>query len=125
MGGAMTHDFDPAASREHGDNTAKPSVWSRVKGALVRTEQEFVFLKGLTVVSVLGTILVGYFQYISAYEDKVAAQYKEDFAAATGAFNEIANAFSTAQNLQQLLYFNYNDVVGKDDEKILTTVQAK
>lgn len=121
----MTHEFDPAGGREPADNTEKPSVWSRVKGALIRTEQEFAFLKGLTIVSVLGTILVGYFQYISAYEDKVAAQYKEDFTAATAAFNEIANDFSTAQNLQQLLYFNYNDVAGKDDEKILTTVQAK
>jgi hypothetical protein len=106
-------------------NAEKPSRWSRLKGALVRTEKEFAFLKGLTVVSVLGTMLVGYFQYLSAYEDKVTTQYKEDFTGAAAAFTEISNAFATAQTLQHSLYFNYKEVAGTDLEKNAQSLQAK
>ena len=103
----------------------RPSRWSRFKAALIRTEQEFTVFKGLTFVSVLGTILVGYFQYLSAYEDKVSTQYKEDFTAATAAFTEISNEFATGQTLQQLLFFNYLEVAATDAEKNAKVLPAK
>jgi len=87
--------------------SGKPGFWQRVKDAIARTESQLAFLKGLGIVSVLGTLIVGYFQYLSAYEDKVSTQAKEDMAAATTAFTETSNALSTAIILQGQLFYDF------------------
>ena len=43
--------------------------WQRIKPALVRAEGEYSFVKGLTVLSVFGTLIGAYFQNLSAYEN--------------------------------------------------------
>ena len=40
-------------------------------------------VKGLSLVTVLSSLAVGYLQYLNAYQDKVSSQAKEDMAAAT------------------------------------------
>lgn len=114
------------AIRQNGQTADKMprALWPRVKGALIRSDHEITVFKGLTFVSVLSTILFGYFQYLSAYEEKVSTQYKEDYGAATAAFAEVSNAFAKAQSLQQLLYFNYREVAGSENEKRADVIQA-
>ena len=74
---------------------------------LLATETGFSFVKGLTFISFAGTLIAAYFQYLSAYQDKVQTQAKEDLAAATSAFVETSNALSTPMTLQGLLYLRF------------------
>jgi hypothetical protein len=64
-------------------------------------------VKGLSMVTVLSSLAVGYFQYLNAYQDKVGSQAKEDMAAATTTFTEISHAFAEVQALQQTLYSDF------------------
>jgi len=68
-------------------------------------------VKGLSLVTVLSSLAVGYLQYLNAYQDKVSSQAKEDMAAATATFTEISHAFSEAQALQQTLYSDFTRAV--------------
>ena len=90
-----THNPPPEAN----DDAPKPAplrwLWKFNHGLDV--------VKGLSMVTVLSSLAVGYFQYLSAYQDKVGSQAKEDMAAATSTFTEISHAFSEMQALQQTL----------------------
>jgi len=107
------------------DNSlAKPGFWQTVKGAIIRTDNELSFLKGLGIVSVLGTLIAGYFQYLSAYHDKVSAIAQQDMTAATSAFSEVSNALSVPLTLQERLIFGFFDAVEQkvenDDDAYVT-----
>jgi hypothetical protein len=102
----MPNDENSGMSRP-GSPQAKAGFWQRMKGAITGTEKEFKFLKGLTVVSLLGTMIGAYFQNLSSYQDKVSALAKDDMAAATAAFTETSNTLSKAITLQDLLFYDF------------------
>ncbi|KRR09427.1 hypothetical protein [Bradyrhizobium valentinum] len=81
-------------------------------------------VKGLSLVTVLSSLVVGYFQYLNAYQEKVGSQAKEDMAAATATFTEISRAFSEVQALQQTLYSDFTRAVrdrsDESDQALLT-----
>ena len=91
---------------------------------MLRTDSELSYFKCLTSAGSLSTLLVAYFQNLSAYQDKVAAQAKNDIEAATQAFTDTSNALSTALALQQRLTINFysavQDDVYKNDDAYLT-----
>lgn len=68
-------------------------------------------VKGLSLVTVLSSLAVGYFQYLNAYQEKVGSQAKEDMTSATATFTEISRAFSEMQALQQTLYSDFTRAV--------------
>ncbi len=114
--------------RRPADSQIHSSIWSRFKKAIVKTDQEFSIFKGLSFVGFLSTLLVAYFQYLSAYQDKVSTQAKEDLTAATAAFTEASNAFSTAMTLQQILFYDYRYIISKGldgDDKAMETKNAR
>ena len=93
-----------------------------------KTNRVLSYAKGLPVITLVGSLLVGYFQYLNAYQDKVSAQAKEDMTAATNTFMEIANAFSEAQTLQQILFFDFSGALDDNteaSEQALTTKDAR
>jgi hypothetical protein len=102
--------------------------WARLGTLFGKTNSVLSYAKGLPVITLIGSLLVGYFQYLNAYQDKVSAQAKDDMAAATSTFTDIANAFSGAQTLQQILFFDFSnalDVHSDADEKALGTKDAR
>lgn len=110
------------------NDQSNSSAWSRLRTALAKSDLEFSFLKGLSFVGFFSTLLVAYFQYLSAYQDKVSALAKEDLMAATAAFTDASNSFSTAMTLQQMLFYDYRYVFSKgqdSDEKALETKNAR
>jgi hypothetical protein len=88
------------------DSAAKPGFWPRFKSTVIRIEKDFALLK-LGLLSLLGTLIGVYFQSLSAYQDKVSAQAKDDMLAATDTFTETSNALSTAITLQSLLFYDF------------------
>jgi len=103
-------------------------MWSRIKSSLVSTDREFAYFKGLSFVGFVGTLIVAYFQYLSAYQDKVSTQSKEDLAAATSAFMETSDIFSTAITLQQIVFFDYKDAIQNNldrDDNAMATKNAR
>jgi hypothetical protein len=104
---AATDDSDVSDESTPDSAPAKAGLWHKVKGAVARTENEFAFVKGLAVVSLAGTLIGGYFQYLSSYQDKVSAQAKDDMSAATATFVDTSTALSTAITLQGMLFYDF------------------
>jgi hypothetical protein len=63
----------------------------------------------------LGTLIAAYFQYLTAYEDKVATQAKEDLTAATVAFTDTSTALSVPIMLQATLFRDFVNAKGGGD----------
>jgi hypothetical protein len=99
----------------------RPGLWTRLGRFFGKTNSVLSYAKGLPVITLVGSLLVGYFQYLGAYQDKVSAQAKDDMSAATTTFTDIANAFSEAQTLQQILFF---DSAGALDDNADAGVKA-
>ena len=68
----------------------------------------FDLVKGLSAVTVLSSLAVGYFQYLNAYQEKVSSQAREDMASATATFTEISRAFSEMQGLAANAVFRFH-----------------
>ncbi|MGH6671146.1 MAG: hypothetical protein ACRECV_04100 [Xanthobacteraceae bacterium] len=102
----------------------KLSIWARFRNGIIRTEKEYAFLKGLALVSLIGTLIGAYFQNLSAYEAKVSALAKDDLTAATQAFTDASTALSVPLSLQERLIFGYFDAVDQgvdnDDNAYVT-----
>ncbi|MBR0737805.1 hypothetical protein JQ581_12790 [Bradyrhizobium liaoningense] len=82
--------------------TVRPLRW------LTQFDRGFTLVKGLSLVTVLSSLLVGYFQYLNSYREKVSAQAKENMQAATKTFDDISTKFSQVQALQQQLFADYS-----------------
>ncbi|MBV8920996.1 hypothetical protein [Bradyrhizobium sp.] len=99
--------------------------WTRAGAFFDRLNRILSYARGLPVITLIGSLLVGYFQYLSAYQEKVSAQAKEDMSAATSTFSSIADAFSEAQMLQQILYFDYTAALAIDADGDAQAIQTK
>jgi len=108
------------------DGAAAPQgFWTKLKSFVMQQ------LSGITIVGVAGlltTLILAYFQNMSAYQDKVTTQAKDDMTAATQVFAEASTALSSATSLQlQLIDYFYaavpNDVY--KDDKAYPTASAR
>jgi hypothetical protein len=104
-------------------------IFGRFKKKLLFAEETVVFFKHLSILGlvggVVGTAVGSYFQYVSWREEQNIARYKEDFAAATAVFSDVASTLSTAVNLQQILYFTFRDAVDAGADKNDDAFQTK
>ncbi|TYO63394.1 hypothetical protein FXV83_27455 [Bradyrhizobium hipponense] len=75
---------------------------------LTKFDRGFTLVKGLSLVTVLSSLLVGYFQYLGSYQEKVNAQAKENMQTAAKTFDTISTKFSLVQALQQQLFSDYS-----------------
>jgi hypothetical protein len=110
------------------DAQSKPGLWTWIKNLIVRTDNEFIFVKGLALISLLGTLIGAYFQYLSSYQDKVSALAQEDMTAATTTFTDTANTLSQAITLQDLLFYDFirtNKLNAGGDDNALTAKHAR
>ena len=96
------------------DDTHKPPPEAddmAPKSAPLRWLRQFIdgfkIVTGLSLITVLSSVAIGYFQYLNAYQEKVSSQAKEDMTLAAGTFTEISRAFSEMQALQQTLYTDF------------------
>ena len=91
--------------------------WQRIKPAI----------GGLTLLSALGTLIGAYFQNLSAYENKVAAQAQTDMTGATQTFAEASSALAAPLRLQWQLIKDYHTAVvaGTDAEANGETTNAR
>lgn len=116
---ALTEHADLAPLRPQRGN-----FWQWVKSAFSWLEFEATHIKGLTLFGIVSTLVVAYFQNLSAYEAKVASQAKDDMTAAAQIFAEASGNLSGAIALQRHLISDFyaavpNDVY-KDDTAFLT-----
>lgn len=93
------------------------SLGGKIGGAFNWADKELSYVKGLTLFGVVSTLLVAYFQNLSAYESKVATQAKDDMAAATQTFAEASTNLSTAVTLQRRLIADFYSAVSDDAYK--------
>lgn len=103
------------------------SLWSDIKAAIIRIERDFAVLK-LSILSIAGTLIVAYFQDLSAYQEKVTAQAKEDLAAAVDTFKQVSGTLSKAVTLQSLLFYDFEHAAALkvgDDKNAFTRKNAQ
>jgi hypothetical protein len=91
-------------------------MWERLKANFLLAEHTVVFLRNLSLVGLLGTVIGSYFQYVSWREEQNIARYKQDFDAASATFTDVSRVLSTASNLQQMVYFTFKDAVDSKQE---------
>ena len=118
---------DKAAKGPAG-KSAVARLWARCKRGLSGLNKQITFIIGLPVVGVLTPVVVGHFQYLSAYHDKVKEVGAQQTAAAEKAFTDVSSAMSKAITLQQFLYFNYRDALGAKvdgDDRALEAKNAR
>lgn len=94
-------------------------------GRVGRLLRLFSYLLGLPVITLLGSLLVGYFQYLNAYQEKVSNQAREDMKLATDTFEEISTAFSDVLALQNLLYSNFASAVRNRSDAAATALSTR
>ena len=100
-----------AAPSPESENRSKTGVFGRVKKFLLSADEGVSLFKNLSIVGLIGAVVGSYFQYVSWREEQNLQRYKEDFAAATAVFTEVASTLSTAMHRQQIVYFNYQEIV--------------
>jgi hypothetical protein len=97
---------------------ASRGPWQSVKNSMKRvfaaTEAEVSYVKGLTLFGVISTLVVAYFQNLSAYHDRVATLAKDDMAAATQTFTEASGSLSAALALQRRLISDFYAAIPGD-----------
>ena len=108
---------DPGASGLPDNAKAQPGIWQSAKRAVKGFWSEIdTYLKGVGLLGIIGTLLVAYFQNLSAYENKVAAQAKDDLTAATQTFAEVSNAISVPLALQSELIAAYRRAIAESKD---------
>jgi hypothetical protein len=90
------------------DQIADPCWHDRVRRTLSSANSTLSYLIGLPLVTVLGGLLVGYYQYLNAYEEKVRIRAERDVRTATATFTEISKKFSEAQMIQQAIFSDFS-----------------
>lgn len=106
----------------------KISLWSRCQDFLSLIGERFHFLISLPIVTVLGSALIGHFQYQSEYQEKVKTEASAQISAAEKTFTDVASMFSKAITLQQLIFFNYRDALKAQadaDDQVLEAKNAR
>jgi hypothetical protein len=95
-------------TQEPDEDTKKDSpLWERIKS----WDSKLSVAKGFVFVGLLTSLFGGFFQYLSAYDQKVSDQAKEDMTQASATFEEISNSFAEMQALQQILYSDFTSAV--------------
>jgi hypothetical protein len=113
------------ANADGGGAPAPHGFWQWLKSFVMRQ------LSGITIVGVLGlltTLIIAYFQNLSAYQDKVTTLAKDDMTGATQVLAEASTALSSALSLQQRLVKDFYDALPNDankDENAYPTKDAR
>jgi hypothetical protein len=93
------------------DEQSRRSLRERCRNLLSGLQNRFHFFVSLPVITVIGSLLASHFQYLSAYQDKVDAEAKQQVSAAETTYTDVSIMFSKAITLQQYLFFDFRDSV--------------
>jgi hypothetical protein len=104
----MSNLEEPNASTASATN--KSGFWQSAKRAVIQIEKDFAVSK-LAILSVAATLIGAYFQNLSTYNEKVAAQAKDDMTAATQTFADASGALSVPLALQKQLISGYHNAI--------------
>jgi hypothetical protein len=104
---------------------ARPGFWQSAKRAVQGFWGEIdTYVKGVGLLGIISTLLVAYFQNLSAYESKVSAQAKDDLTAATQTFAEVSNAISVPLVLQSELISAYHRAIAENKDSDATAYET-
>ena len=115
----MPDTSDPRTAEE------KPAREPRFFDRIGMLDQRFAFVRSLSIVTLLSSAAVGYFQYLNTYQDKVSNQAREDMQFAKQTFEELSTAFADTLALQNLLYSNFAAAVRSKSEAKATALSTK
>jgi hypothetical protein len=107
---------------------AKCGVGHKLARILSGAGTNFTFIGNAAFIGFLGTLIAGFLQYFSAYQDKVKTLAKEDLVVATAALTDTLNAVALPLSLQERLVFAYlagTSEKVKPDERVYAAASAR
>lgn len=123
----MPDDAIPTAQPQK-DDPPKRGLLDRCRNLLTGINNQFHFFVSLPVVTVIGSLLASHFQYLSAYQEKVDTEAKQQVSAAEATYTDVSSMFSKAITLQQYLFFDYRNSINANsfgDDHALNTKDAR
>jgi hypothetical protein len=124
----MPADEDRAAVPDHHQVARRPGWGNRIGRSLRKANSVFSYIIGLPVLTMLGGLIVGYYQYLNAYQEKISARAANDVKTATESYTNISKKFSQVQMLQQALFVNVSNALDEGvgaDERAMAAKHAK
>jgi len=131
----MTHTGALQGQAEAGPGTrAKPGrklaggLWRRFTAFLGALNQKLTYVIGLPAVVLLANVMIGHFQFMSDYQNKVVTEGSRQVSAAESTFTDVSTTFARALTLQQQLFFNFRDAIARKtdgDDRALETKDAR
>jgi hypothetical protein len=118
-------EINPATNPE---GMTKRGIGHKLARILSGAGTNFAFIGNAAFIGFLGTLIAGFLQYFSAYEDKVKTLAKEDLVVATAALTDTLNAVALPLSLQERLVFAYLAATGekvKPDERVYAAASAR
>jgi len=104
-----------------GSGAIEPGFWQGLRRLSANAWTNMSFVANAAFIGALGTVIVGFLQYLSAYQDKVATLAKEDLAVATSALTDALNAVSLPLTLQERVVFAY---LAATDDRVTPDARA-
>lgn len=96
-------------------------LWQGLRRLSANAWTNLSFVANAAFIGALGTVIVSFLQYLSAYQDKVATLAKEDLAVATSALTDALNTVSLPLTLQERVVFAY---LAATDDKVRPDARA-
>ena len=109
------------------DQISERCGWRAVRALFRQGKQRFLLSDRAAHHYAPGRTLVGYYQYVNAYQER-SARGENDETMATAVFTDITRKFSQAQMLQQALLLNVSNEIDESasiDERVIAAKYAK
>ena len=100
LGAIMSSDESNPATNPEG-MPAERGIGHKLARILSGAGTNFTFIGNAAFIGFLGTLIAGFLQYFSAYQDKVKTLAKEDLVVATAALTDTLNAVALPLSLQE------------------------
>jgi hypothetical protein len=116
---------------EIGDRPPVPDEPTNRAGSHSHVGRLFSFISyliGLPVITLLGSLVVGYYQYLNASQEKIRAQAETEMQMATKAVMDISRTFAEVQTLQRAMFRDFVSALDDNtgvEEQALATRHAK
>jgi hypothetical protein len=125
---SMTDDGANQPLRDRSAMAKPPGVLARTARLFAKAHRALAYIIGLPTITLLGGAIIGYYQYVHAYQEKIGLRAENDVKMATATFTDISTRFGEAQTLQRMLladYFSTLDEHVSDSEKALAAKHAQ
>lgn len=124
----MTDDGAIQSPQDRNAMAKPPGLLARTARLFAKAHSALAYIIGLPTITLLGGAIVGYYQYVHAYQEKIGLRAENDVKMATATFTDVSTKFGEAQTLQRMLFADYASTLDEhasDSDKALAAKHAQ